>query len=244
VVKNYYLILGITPEAGIRQIKSAYRDRAKRFHPDNYGGDPRTFLDIQDAYSVLSDEERRRAYDRTLDRARRRSRVESGRPQGPRPEPLGSRRSQRAEPLRADSRPRGPVDMGAASLTRSFRTFTPSFDEIFDRLWSNFSGMTRPKAETIESLNVEIAISAAEAERGGNIRVLVPAHATCPTCAGYGGAGPYECWRCAGEGAITGEMPVQISFPAGVVNGYLVRMPLDRFGIRNFYLTVHFRVTG
>jgi hypothetical protein len=35
-----------------------------------------------------------------------------------------------------------------------------------------------------------------------------------------------------------------VAYPAGVLNEYVVRVPLSRFGIENFYLTVRFRVTG
>jgi hypothetical protein len=53
--------------------------------------------------------------------------------------------------------------------------------------------------------------------------------------------GPYECARCAGEGAITGEVPVSIAFPSGLNEDHAVMIPLERYGIRNLYLTVVFR---
>jgi curved DNA-binding protein CbpA len=58
MAKNYYLILGVAPDAEVKQIKAAYRRRVKTLHPD-YGGDARPFLDLQEAYSVLSDPGRR-----------------------------------------------------------------------------------------------------------------------------------------------------------------------------------------
>jgi DnaJ-class molecular chaperone len=234
MAKNYYIVLGIPSDATGQQIRSAYLQLAKELHPDHFGPDYRPFLDVQEAYSVLGDPARREAYDRTIHRSRIHGRS------GPsRPEPLTTRKPF-AEPLKSAD---GPVDMGEASLTRSFRTFSPSFDEIFDRLWSNFSRLTRPKEERIESLTAEVMLTLEEAERGGHIRIMVPSRAICPTCEGYGGVDLYECWRCAGEGAISGEFPLLVSFPPGIANDYLVRIPLDRFGIRNMYLTVHFRMT-
>ncbi|MEW6077571.1 MAG: hypothetical protein AB1724_07160 [Thermodesulfobacteriota bacterium] len=73
---------------------------------------------------------------------------------------------------------------------------------------------------------------------------MVPVMAVCPTCGGNGGVGPYVCVRCAGEGAITGEMPVSIAFPAGLTGSHAVRVPLERFGIKNIHLTVMFKTTG
>jgi DnaJ-class molecular chaperone len=138
----------------------------------------------------------------------------------------------------------GPVDIGEVSPVRSFQSFTPSIDEIFDWLWSNFSDLTRPKSARIKNLTLEVTLTPEQAGRGGNARVMVPAQAVCPTCRGRGGIGFYECARCAGEGVISGEMPISVSFPPGLTKDHAVVVPLDRFGIRNVHLTVLFRPTG
>ncbi|MGD9233512.1 MAG: J domain-containing protein, partial [Desulfobacterales bacterium] len=133
--------------------------------------------------------------------------------------------------------------IGEISPVRSFQTFSPSFDEIFDWLWSNFSSLTRPKTSRIQNLTLEVPLTRDQAFRGGTARVLVPARSICPTCRGYGELGFYECSRCAGEGDISGEMPVSISFPPGLTKDHAVMIPLDRFGIRNLHMTVLFRLT-
>lgn len=63
-MKNYYDILGISREATQEEIKIAYRKLAKKYHPDSSGrqGDKDKFQEIQEAYSVLSDPEKRRQY--------------------------------------------------------------------------------------------------------------------------------------------------------------------------------------
>jgi curved DNA-binding protein CbpA len=61
--QDYYLVLGITADASQADIKEAYRRLAKEFHPDHYNGNHRPFQDIQEAYSVLSDPDRRRQHD-------------------------------------------------------------------------------------------------------------------------------------------------------------------------------------
>src|SRR5437588_3758906 len=130
-----------------------------------------------------------------------------------------------------------------ASLRESFASYHPSFDELFERFWSNFSLLTRPKAEQVESLTVEIPISSEEALNGGCARVLVPARVECPLCEGHGSVNGYECWQCEGQGGITADHPIQLGFPAGIGNEYSAQVPLSEFGIDNFYLTVRFRVT-
>ena len=73
------------------------------------------------------------------------------------------------------------------SLLRSFQTFVPSASEIFDRLWSNFELVrTRPKAERLESLTVEVTLAPKQVLKGGQIRILVPARVICPACRGRG----------------------------------------------------------
>lgn len=136
------------------------------------------------------------------------------------------------------------ADLGDISPVRSFETFIPSFDEIFDRLWSNFSKLSRPKAEGMESLTMAVPVTPEQARRGGQVRILVPAQACCPTCRGYGGVGPYECMRCAGRGVIVGEFPVYVPFPPHLSGDHTVMIPLDRFGIHNMYLTVNFHLTS
>ncbi len=233
-LKNYYLILGVSGNATHDQIQSAYRRQAMELYPDRSGQDSGPFMAVQEAYSVLGDPERRHAYDQKIvaSRAIRRS----GRFAG---EPLRARRSA-TEPFRA-GRPES--DWGEASLLRSFATISPSYDELFDRLWSNFDLLTRPKAERVESMAVEIPLSPDQARAGGRIQVRIPARMRCPACGGRGGIGFYECWRCAGGGVITGERPVWLEYPAGIMDHYAVQVSLDQFGIQNFYLTVNFRVT-
>jgi molecular chaperone DnaJ len=232
--KNYYLILRLAPEATSDQVRSAYRRRALELHPDLTGLGSDQFLELQEAYDVLSDPVRREIYDRETEEIPIR-RMEAVRP----PETVIPRRH-RGEPLVTDRPLREPEDM---SLFGSFETFSPSLDEVFDRLWSNFNLLARPKAERLESLNVEVPLSPQQAFAGGQVRIMVPARLVCPACRGHGSIGPYACSCCEGHGAMTGEYPVRVSYPAGLQGDYLVRLPLDRFGIYNFYLTCLFRPT-
>ena len=64
--KDYYDILGVDEDANQREIKKAYRELARKHHPDRNPDDESAedrFKEIQEAYSVLSDTEKRQQYD-------------------------------------------------------------------------------------------------------------------------------------------------------------------------------------
>ncbi|KNC18670.1 molecular chaperone DnaJ [Arthrobacter sp. RIT-PI-e] len=66
VEKDFYKILGVSKDASDADIKKAYRKLARKYHPDQNQGDAaaeRTFKNISEAYSVLSDAEQRQQYD-------------------------------------------------------------------------------------------------------------------------------------------------------------------------------------
>jgi DnaJ-class molecular chaperone len=66
-MRDYYDVLGVSPGAGADEIKRAYRQLARRYHPDISGDDRGTaFLEVARAYDVLRDPERRRSYDARL----------------------------------------------------------------------------------------------------------------------------------------------------------------------------------
>jgi molecular chaperone DnaJ len=64
MAKDYYKILGVDKDASQADIKKAYREKAHKHHPDKSDGDEDEFKRISEAYSVLSDEEKRIKYDR------------------------------------------------------------------------------------------------------------------------------------------------------------------------------------
>ncbi|UCD52444.1 MAG: DnaJ domain-containing protein [Phycisphaerales bacterium] len=114
MAKNYYAILGISPTASVDDVKAAYRRLAKEFHPGHYSGDLRTFLDVQEAYSVLGDENRRREYDERF----------SG---GVRPVYRGSGKQAAAEPQAEPLIPEeGPAHLDDISLVRFRHLRRPS----------------------------------------------------------------------------------------------------------------------
>lgn len=225
MAKSYFAILGISSLATADEVRTAYRRLVKAYHPDHYRGSSKTFRDVQEAYHVLGDPDRRRAYERTLENVRVR----------------------RAPAIRSNAEPeplipeRRPADLGEISPIRSFETVTPSFNEVFDWLWSNFSNVDATKSGRMQNLTLEVPLTREQARRGGNARIMVPARTICSTCRGHGHIGYYECHRCAGEGGISGEVPICVSFPPGLTKDHSVIIPLARLGIRNLHFTVLFR---
>ncbi len=62
--KDYYAALNVSLNADDDEIKQAYREKAREYHPDSGHGDAERFREVQEAYEVLRDEVLRRAYDR------------------------------------------------------------------------------------------------------------------------------------------------------------------------------------
>ena len=230
---NYYLILGIEADASRAEIKEAYRKMAQKFHPDHFGEDSSPFLRVQEAYQVLSDPVRRKKYDQTLSKTQSptyqlKNRI-SGR-YSQEPEPLiPKKRIIREEPL---------------SLSRSFETYSSSFDEIFERLFLNFGLSERQKSERVENLKVEVTINHEQAETGGSLQLLIPVQINCPLCHGTGFIGLWECHKCTSVGSIETEIPLIVSYPGGIQNTYTKSISLNKFGIDNFYITVCIRVSA
>jgi DnaJ-class molecular chaperone len=128
--KNLYSFLGLESDASMDLIESAYRELVSELYPDRLEHDRDIFLRIQKTYSTLTDAGRRKAHDEALHGGEKPLNVI---PQSP------------VESLA----PEKTVDLGEVSLTHSFQTIQPSFEQLFDRLWSNFTLLTRPKSETI-----------------------------------------------------------------------------------------------
>ncbi len=63
-MKDYYKILGVSRDASPEEIKRAYYRLAHKYHPDKRGGDEKKFKEINEAYQVLSDKEKRAQYDK------------------------------------------------------------------------------------------------------------------------------------------------------------------------------------
>jgi len=233
VARDYYVVLGVDSDATQNQIKSAYRRRAKQSHPDYHGGSGKPFMDVQEAYEVLSDPARRRTYD-----------CELARDACPQPIP----RDLRPEPLRSTRCPVEPL-VPTERSPGSFGTFSDQFlhsphTGTIGSLWNDLDRLVRPRVEEMGELQVNIPLTRARALRGGRVRVWIPVPVRCPSCGGNGRDGFYPCWECDGEGAIVERRSVWISFPAGVSDNSVARVSLAPLGAPDAHLSVRFSVGG
>lgn len=219
---EYYRILGVPPSAGKRAIRDAYLSLVKRLHPDRAGpaGTAR-FQDVTAAYETLSDPVKRRLYDLRFPigaptRAPRNERVSVG----SQPEPLVP------EPIEVLGEP---------------ETVPPSFEEFFQRLARNVTGIGVPKWEHLEGFDIGIILTRFEASRGGVLPLVVPTPRECHWCGGVGGT-VSPCHACGGLGMVEQRKIVTMHIPPGVRDGDVVEAPLERIGVRNLFLRVHFAV--
>jgi molecular chaperone DnaJ len=228
VKKDYYIILGVSRFESTAGIHEAFRKLAKKYHPDLGGPEAtETFREIAQAYEILSDPEQRRTYDQSLRRRESFSRAE----------PLERPRHQgsyQAEPL-------VPKPM---SILHDFQTIRPSFDALFDRMLRNFTGIGVTKAERLEDLNIEVILTPMKAARGVVAPIEVPVFRTCWSCHGTGREWLFPCVACAGQGIIEEYETVSVRIPPTVHDRSVIELPIEGFGIHNFYLRLHIRIAG
>jgi DnaJ-class molecular chaperone len=224
--KDYYLILGISRRENVRAIQDAFRELAKRYHPDRAGPEgTRQFQDIQEAYEVLSDPEKRKSYNYELEQDE--IKIHS------RPEPIFSRPASKPEPLVPEM----------MSVLRDFETIRPSFEPLFERFLRNFTRENIPKGERLESLNVEVILSPEEAAGGVAIPVGVPVFYNCRQCGGSGRDWLFPCIDCNAQGIIEAEETVRVYIPPMVPDRAIIEVPIHGLGIHNFYLRLHIRIS-
>lgn len=207
--KDFYRTLGVAENASADEIKKAYRKLAKQYHPDANPNDEAAaerFKEISEAYSVLSDEEKRKQYDQM-----RKYGAFSG---------FGG--------AGGGGFRRGPAGAGPATGggTIDFEDLNglgglgDLFGSIFD------FGKRKSRAQGPQrGGNVEYAvdISFELAARGGKLPITIPVTETCPTCHGNGaapGTTPVTCPECRGSGTVTfGQGGFAVSRPCPACYG-------------------------
>jgi DnaJ-class molecular chaperone len=208
--KDYYKVLGIEKSAAEKDIKSAYRKLARKWHPDANPNDTKAaeekFKEIQEAYEVLGDPEKRKKYD-----------------------VLGSdwqRAAQQAEQQRRYRNAQAGEPFG-------FEQFRPGsgepsgFSDFFDMFFTGIGrrqGSTRSFAQRGEDLETSIELSLRDAFAGGTKSISLQIEEPCPTCGGSGVLNGNICPTCHGTGRIITTKKFDVAIPRGVRTGQRIRL--------------------
>jgi len=194
VPKDYYNILGVGKDATDDEIKKAYRKLAHKYHPDKSGGDEARFKEVNEAYQVLSDKEKRSQYDQFGQT------FEQAQSQGGFSGFEGFRDfSSFAEGFDFNFGGGGQRGRGG------FSGFEDIFGDIFEQAGFR-SGARRGRKARGEDIQVDVEITFSEMAHGAEKELELYKGVKCSVCGGSGvapGSKKMECPTCKGEGQIT-----------------------------------------
>jgi molecular chaperone DnaJ len=203
--RDYYETLGVAKGASADEIKKAYRKKAKELHPDRNSDNPDAeaqFKEVNEAYDVLKDGDKKAAYDRFGHAA-----FEGG---------MGGARGG----------PRGGQQGDFASA------FSDVFDDLFgDFMGGGRSGGARSRAARGSDLRYNLRLTLEEAYAGLQKTINVPTSVQCTACDGTGaegGAEPVTCPTCSGMGKVRaqqGFFTVERTCPTCSGLGQIVQNP-------------------
>ncbi len=178
MAKDYYDILGVNKSSSKEEIKKAFHKLAHKYHPDKNKGDDAKFKEVNEAYQVLSDEEKRSQYDQ-----------------------FGSAGPQGGFGGGFDPSNMGGFDFSGFQNGQGF-----DMGDLGD-IFSDFFGGGRGGAQQRRGrdISTEITIPFADSIFGTVRRILITKTSACDTCQGSGakaGAKQITCSQCNGKGQI------------------------------------------
>jgi DnaJ-class molecular chaperone len=203
--KDYYKVLGVSKGASADDIKKAFRKLARKYHPDVNPGDKKAeekFKEINEAYEVLSDPDKRRKYDTLGPNWQEQFGFQPG---------AGRRTySYRGSPMDFDS-------------TTGFSDF---FEALFGRSSAAGSRTNRNDFRRRVGDNIEqpVEVTLQEAYLGGTRTFNIQSTEVCPLCRGTGEVAGKVCANCSGQGMLARNKRIQVKIPSGVDNGSRIRV--------------------
>jgi curved DNA-binding protein len=208
--KDYYELLGVKRDANEDQIRQAYRKLARKHHPDVNPGDKSAedkFKEINEAYEVLSDPEKRKRYDR-----------------------LGANWKNGAEFTPPPGW--GNVNVEYSDFSEVFGG-GGGFSDFFESLFGGGRSADRDtqrrrsgraKASKGQDTEAEMAISLEDAHRGGIHRITIQAVRVCPACNGAGELNGTVCATCRGQGQVLSPKTIDVNIPPGAREGSVIKL--------------------
>jgi molecular chaperone DnaJ len=208
--KNYYDLLGVPKNATDKDIKSAYRRMARKYHPDVNPGDKTAeakFKEINAAYEVISDKDKRAKYDKYGDKWQYADQLDQ--------------QAQQQNMYRQYT-PGGDGQEGF-----SFGGDSGGMDGIFEELFGGGRGRgfsRRPRAQRGQDLESNVEITLEEAYAGTSRQINLQQEQPCAACGGTGQIQNLPCSVCRGAGVVSSQNRLEVKIPAGVNTGSRVRI--------------------
>lgn len=205
--KDYYEVLGVKRSATEKEIKQAYRRLARQYHPDVNPGNKEAearFKEINGAYEVLSDPEKRKKYDQYGEQwqhADQFARAQQG----------------------AERGPQWDTDFDIGRQGRGGAPFGDILEDLFQDLGPRGRGF-RQRPERGQDLEQPVEITLEEAFHGTSRLIQVQRGEACQTCQGKGISQNRVCPTCGGTGSILHLRRLEAKIPPGVRAGSRVRL--------------------
>ena len=215
--KDYYKTLGVERSASEDEIRKAFRKLARVHHPDvakNKAQGENKFKEINEAYEVLSDKEKRKKYD-TLGADWK---------GGFAPPPGAGGQSFRTQTWRSGTRGQGTEDFEFGGTG-----FSDFFEQFFGGGRANGGsdrrgGFEQEMDERGRDLEADILVTLAEAMTGSVRPISLRRTGRCDRCGGAGRIQNRPCPTCGGTGQIPQTERYQVKIPAGVREGQKLRV--------------------
>jgi len=206
-MKNYYSILGVTPDSTEAEIKSAYRSLARKYHPDINPSGTTKFKDITEAYETLSDSKKRLQYD-TINGFFKSKKEEE--------EKQYTSSDKAKEEYTKTKTEEEPKKKGKKSK------ISQNINEIF----KDFGRSKEKKEASINGKDIteEITITIQEAIEGTNKIINILHSSTCPHCKGRKFINGAECNTCNGTGEKNELKKINVKIPSGIKSGTKLRI--------------------
>lgn len=222
--KDYYQVLGVARTASEDDIRKAFRKLAREYHPD-VAKDKKTaedkFKEINEAYEVLSDAEKRKKYDE----------LGANWKQGAdfRPPPGWGGEGQRRRRRSSGASQERPVE--DSDFQFGGTGFSDFFEQFFSGAGQGAGGFRHASGFGDDSaslrgtdLEADIMVTLEEAVKGSIRTVNVRRNVPCPQCHGTGMLNQRACPHCSGEGSVAKLDNYQVKIPAGVREGQKLRL--------------------
>ncbi len=229
---DYYEVLGVARTSTEAEMKSAFRKAAMQCHPDRNPGNAdaeHKFKELNEAYQILSDGQKRAAYDRFGHAAFENGGAGAGGGDG-----FGSSMADIFDDLFGDMMGRrggGGSRQGGAGRGSDLRyNMEITLEEAFQGKAASLKLPTSVSCDTCSGTGARAGAKPKACPMcGGQGRVraqqgFFAIERTCPNCQGRGEIIDNPCQSCAGSGRVTRERQLSVNIPAGVEDGTRIRL--------------------